>query len=206
MGEGQQTTAVAAPVTGFSHIQLNVADVARSAEWYRTVLGMETMLERPDVTALQNRAARLVVVIGPAERLDVSASPVDHLAFAVPILLVQTFFTLAVTYFFAAFNVAFRDLQHIVANLVQMMFFLTPVLWDVRSVSPMAGMTKEETQRAILTFNPMASVMSAWRDIFVQQTAPDWVGLLTVTGISLVLMLISTAVFERRREEFAELV
>lgn len=84
MGEGQQTTAVAAPVTGFSHIQLNVADVARSAEWYRTVLGMETMLERPDVTALQNRAARLVVVIGPAGRLDVSASPVDHLAFAVP--------------------------------------------------------------------------------------------------------------------------
>ena len=45
MGEGQQTTAVAAPVTGFSHIQLNVADVARSADWYRTVLGMETMLE-----------------------------------------------------------------------------------------------------------------------------------------------------------------
>ena len=84
MGEGEQATAVAAPVTGFSHIQLNVADVARSAEWYRTVLGMETMLERPDVTALQNRAARLVVVIGPAERLDVSASPVDHLAFAVP--------------------------------------------------------------------------------------------------------------------------
>jgi len=58
--------------------------VARSAEWYRTVLGMETMLQRPDVTALQNRAARLVVVIGPAERLDVSASPVDHMAFAVP--------------------------------------------------------------------------------------------------------------------------
>lgn len=133
-------------------------------------------------------------------------TPTWHLAFAVPVLLVQTFFTLAVTYFFAAFNVAFRDLQHIVANLVQMMFFLTPVLWDIRSVSPMAGMTQEETQRAILTFNPMASVMSAWRDIFVQQTAPDWVGLLTVTGISLVLMLISTAVFERRREEFAELV
>ena len=83
MGEAE-TTVSAAPVTGFSHLQLNVADVARSVAWYRTVLGMDVMLERPEVTALQNRAARLVIVIGPAERLDVSASPVDHLAFAVP--------------------------------------------------------------------------------------------------------------------------
>ena len=84
MDDARNIDPVAAPVTGFSHIQLNVADVVRSAEWYRAVLGMETMLERPDVTALRNRAARLVVVIGPADRLDVSASPVDHLAFAVP--------------------------------------------------------------------------------------------------------------------------
>lgn len=73
-----------APVTGFSHIQLNVADVARSVEWYRTVLGMEVLLERPEVTALQHRSARFVVVLGAAERLDREASPVDHLAFAVP--------------------------------------------------------------------------------------------------------------------------
>jgi lipopolysaccharide transport system permease protein len=133
-------------------------------------------------------------------------TPTWHVVFALPVLLVQTFFTLAVTYFFAAFNVAFRDLQHIVSNLVQMLFFLTPVLWDIRNVSAMAGMSQAETQRVILTFNPMASVMSAWRDIFVQQTAPDWTGLGTVSVISLVVMIISAAIFERRREEFAELV
>jgi catechol-2,3-dioxygenase len=77
-------TQLAAPVTGFSHVQLRVSDVARSVAWYRTVLGMEVMLERPDVTALHNRAARLVVVISPADRLDGAASPIDHLAFAVP--------------------------------------------------------------------------------------------------------------------------
>ena len=85
MHEGEQAAAVAtAPITGFSHLQLDVADVARSATWYRTVLGMEVMLERPDVTALQNRSARLVIVLGPAESIDVTASPIDHIAFAVP--------------------------------------------------------------------------------------------------------------------------
>ena len=80
----QATTTVGAPVTGFSHMQLNVADVARSVAWYRAVLGMDVLVERPEVTALQNRAARLVIVVGKAERLDPSTSPVDHIAFGVP--------------------------------------------------------------------------------------------------------------------------
>ncbi len=132
--------------------------------------------------------------------------PTWHVVFLVPVLLVQTFFTLAVTYLFAAFNVAFRDLQHIIANLMQMLFFLSPVLWDIKSVPALGTMTQAESQRLILTANPMASVMVAWRDIFYEQRVPAWEPLLVVAGISLVLMFISARVFERRREEFAELV
>lgn len=76
--------APASPVSGFSHIQLRVGDVDRSAAWYRTVLGMDVFYEGSGVIALQNRAARMVVVISPAERLDLGTSPIDHLAFAVP--------------------------------------------------------------------------------------------------------------------------
>jgi catechol-2,3-dioxygenase len=79
-----ETTVATAPVTGFSHVQLNVADVSRSVEWYRAVLGMEVMSEHGDLAALRNRAARMVIVIGPAERIDQSTSPIDHMAFAVP--------------------------------------------------------------------------------------------------------------------------
>ncbi len=132
--------------------------------------------------------------------------PTWHVVFVIPVLFVQTFFTLALTYFFAAFNVAFRDLQHIITNLVQMAFFLTPVLWDIKSVPALGSLTQEESQRMLLTFNPMASVMGSWRAIFVEQRAPDWEPLLTVSGIALVLMWVAASVFERRREEFAELV
>ncbi|PZR14562.1 MAG: ABC transporter permease [Archangium gephyra] len=125
---------------------------------------------------------------------------------ALPLLVVQTFFTLALAYLFAAFNVAFRDLQHIVGNLVQMAFFLTPVLWDLKSVPALGSMTQAETQQLILNVNPMASLILAWREIFVGQRAPDWQALGVVFAISLVLMFVATAVFERRREEFAELV
>lgn len=71
-------------MTGFSHVQLQVGDLAASRPWYETVLGMEAFVELPDTVALRNREARLVVVLSPAERLDPATSPLDHLAFAVP--------------------------------------------------------------------------------------------------------------------------
>ncbi len=78
------STTIASPVTGFSHVQLQVGDLARSRAWYETVLGMEAFVELPDTVALKHRPSRLVVVLSPASALDQSASPLDHLAFAVP--------------------------------------------------------------------------------------------------------------------------
>jgi lipopolysaccharide transport system permease protein len=132
--------------------------------------------------------------------------PSWHLVFALPVLLVQTFFTLAVTYLLAAINVAFRDLQHIINNIMQMVFFLTPVLWDVKSVPALGSLTQVQSQQLILTVNPMAAVVVAWRDLFFEQRVPDWQPLAVVAGVALVLMWLSATVFERRREEFAELV
>lgn len=132
--------------------------------------------------------------------------PTWHVVFLVPVLLVQTFFTLALSYLFAALNVAFRDLQHIITNLLQMAFFLTPVLWDLKSVPALGSLTREESQQLMLHFNPLASVMSAWRDIFYEQRIPNWEPLLSVAALSVLVMWVSTNVFERRREEFAELV
>ncbi len=128
--------------------------------------------------------------------------PSWHLVFALPVLLVQTFFTLAVTYVLSALNVAFRDLQHIVGNVVQMLFFLTPVLWSTES--QLKGYPELKT--VVEYGNPMASLMTAWRDIFYAHQAPQPWPLLTVAGTSLLLMWVAARVFERRREEFAELV
>ncbi len=49
--------------------------------------------------------------------------PTWHALFFIPLVCLQTLFTLAVTYLLSALNVAFRDLQHIVANLLQLLFF-----------------------------------------------------------------------------------
>jgi glyoxylase I family protein len=79
----------AAPITGLSHVQLVVADVAASGRWYGAVLGLTPFAEDPAIgyLALRHRGAKIVVVLsaGPEQgAAEPARQLVDHLAFAVP--------------------------------------------------------------------------------------------------------------------------
>lgn len=125
--------------------------------------------------------------------------PTWHVVFFFPLVLVQTVFILGLTYLVSAFNVALRDLQHIVLNVMQMLFFLTPVVWAASSVPA--------KYRELMNYgNPMAALVNAYRSIFYDHTPPDPAPLAGVVCISMALLWLSSGVFERRREEFAELV
>lgn len=71
------------PVTGFSHLQMNVGDLAESRAWFETVLGMEAFVELDDTVALKHSPSRLVLVLSQ-RAVGEGPSPLDHLAFAVP--------------------------------------------------------------------------------------------------------------------------
>lgn len=132
--------------------------------------------------------------------------PTWHLVFVLPVLLVQTLFTLAVVYLLSALNVTFRDLQHIIANVMQMVFFLTPILWSLNVVKGRGDYSAEELKNLLLYANPLAGIMEAWRAIFYEHRVPESGPLLWVAVISVVCLAASSEIFERRREEFAELV
>ena len=125
--------------------------------------------------------------------------PTWHVLLFFPLVILQTIFILGLTYLVSAFNVALRDLQHIVMNVMQMMFFLTPIVWSVSSVPA-------KYQQLLLYGNPMAALISSYRAIFYEHTLPEMRPLLGVAVFSVALLWLSSGVFERRREEFAELV
>ena len=78
-----QTVKMESPVTGFSHLQLNVRELATSQAWFETVLGMEAFVELDDTVALKHSPSRLVLVLSQ-RAVGEGSSPLDHLAFAVP--------------------------------------------------------------------------------------------------------------------------
>ena len=74
------------PMTGFSHVQLLVTDVAASERWYTTVLGLERLAADAEkgYVALRHRGSGVVIVLTAREPGVSTAGALDHLAFAVP--------------------------------------------------------------------------------------------------------------------------
>jgi len=79
------TDDLVSPITGFSHVQLAVSDVARAERWYLRVLGLQRMHASDDgsYVALVHRPSRVVIVLSAADEAATRAA-LDHLAFAVP--------------------------------------------------------------------------------------------------------------------------
>jgi len=125
--------------------------------------------------------------------------PTWHVLLAPLVLAVQLTFTLGLVYLLSAINVAFRDLQHVVGNLVTLWFFVTPVLYPVSTVP-------EQFRGWVVLANPMAGIILAYQALFYGHALPDFAPLAVVFVGSLGLLSLSTRVFESRRELFAEIV
>jgi lipopolysaccharide transport system permease protein len=115
------------------------------------------------------------------------------------VLFVQFWVTLALVYLFSAINVAFRDLQQILGNIVTMWFFVTPIFYR-------AEVFPEQFRQVLLLANPMAVMATSYQSLFYDGQVPQLVPLAMWMGIAGVLLWVAAGIFERRREEFAEIV
>ena len=125
--------------------------------------------------------------------------PTWHVVFFLPVVALQTLLVLGITYLISALNVALRDLQHIVGNVLMMMFFLTPIVWSISS-------QPADVQQWMIYGNPMAALINAYRSMFYDHTMPALRPLVVASAVSLVMMWVASSIFERRREDFAEMV
>ncbi|HUO83722.1 MAG TPA: ABC transporter permease [Thermoanaerobaculia bacterium] len=122
------------------------------------------------------------------------------LALAPVILLVQTIFVAGVALVVASASVLFRDLRDIVANLLNLGFFLTPILYSIHSAFI------ADWVRILLRANPMTPFVLTFQDVFFHARVPattDVVLMLVYAGASLALGL---TVFERLRDTLAEAI
>ena len=125
--------------------------------------------------------------------------PTWHALLFVVVVFVQTLFTVALAYLLSALNVAFRDLQQIVTNLLMLAFFMTPVIWPIENLPV-------KYRDLALYGNPMAAIVTSYQAIFNLHQLPALQPLAEVALLSILLLWFSSQLFERRREEFAELI
>lgn len=112
---------------------------------------------------------------------------------------VQLCVTLALAYLLSAINVTFRDLQQIIANLLTMWLFVTPIFYRVTTIP-------ESVRDFVVLANPMAVMVTSYQSIFYDHELPAVAPLAMWMGIAVVLLWTASEIFERRREDFAEVV
>lgn len=113
------------------------------------------------------------------------------------ILLVQIMFTAGVGLFGSALNVFYRDMRHLFALGLQLWMYASPVIYPATSVP--------EQWRTLYFLNPMAGILTAYREVLLNQQAPGSYFLLAAV-ISTVVFLAGYWFFRRVELRFADVV
>jgi lipopolysaccharide transport system permease protein len=114
------------------------------------------------------------------------------------VLLPQVLLTVGVCWMLAALGVFFRDLTQIAAFLLQLGFFLTPILYPESLIPPAAA--------PLLKLNPMLLLVRGYRSILLESRAPDLGMLAVFTAAAAALALLGHAWFHRLRKNFADVI
>jgi len=112
-------------------------------------------------------------------------------------LFLQLIFIYPIALIGALLNVYFRDIQYLVTILFSIIFFLTPVVYNINMI--------EEPFRVYFEINPIYWLIEAWRSIFLE-------GFITIEQISIILIwsiifsIIAYYLFKKLSPEIAEVL
>jgi len=112
------------------------------------------------------------------------------------LMALQYLLTVGLAYPLAALNVIFRDTQHIVAVLLQLTMFVTPVFYSLDQV-PIS-------MRAWFHLNPMVGLIQMWRDVLLHGNFPDMILVNKLLAVGAILLLIGRRTFVKQSDRFAE--
>jgi len=124
-----------------------------------------------------------------------------------PIVIVtEMIFIEGVSLLLSSLNVFYRDVQQVMEVMILAWFFLTPVIWDANSLTTSRTILGVEVpvQRLVYILNPMASIISAYRDILYYGRPIAWDFFLRTVITSLIVLVLGFFVFNRLKGRFAE--
>ena len=137
-------------------------------------------------------AALVFAVAGSAQiTLDILYAPL--------LMLLQAIFVAGIAMMVSSASVLFRDLKDLVANFLQLGFFLTPVLYRLETIRSLP-------LRMFLRLNPMTPFILGYQDIFFFSQPPHPLDLGLMFLYASLSLAAGLTVFDRLRDTLAEAI
>lgn len=106
-----------------------------------------------------------------------------------------TLLAVGMGYLYAALNLVFRDLERMMRIIMQMWLYASPIFIPITMIP--------ERWRFYYMLNPMASILTLWRNVFYSPQL-EWKLYLPPLVISGMVFLLGSMVFRRLQSRFAE--
>ena len=112
------------------------------------------------------------------------------------LIIIQLLITTGLALVLSAINVHFRDVEQILSNLLNLFFFVTPILYPITTVPP--------RYRELILLNPMALLMISYQDILFNGRSPDWRYLLILGALSVLIFIYGYKIFDKFKDSLVE--
>ena len=120
-----------------------------------------------------------------------------NVLYLIPIVIVLTCFSLAMSFLLSATQVRFRDIGVAVPLFLQLWLFATPVIYPLSSVP--------FRYKPVYMLNPMVGMIENFRNVLLRGTAPDS-SLFIATAISIPLLFVSYVYFKQIETTMADVI
>jgi len=114
------------------------------------------------------------------------------------LLIIQITFMLGLMFIVSWVSVLIRDIPQLISVLLQILFYLSPIIYPV-SIIP-------HRYQFLVNLNPMALLITAYRDVLVYNRAPDWFSLIYPAALGIALLVFGYRHFKANEDRFADMI
>lgn len=115
------------------------------------------------------------------------------------IALIQTVLSLGLALALSAINIYIKDTEYIVAFILNMLFYGTPILYNLEMFKGAPAILVQ-----LVKLNPMTQIIQMYRDIFLYFNVPSFTSITYVLVLSLVVLWLGMLIFRKLEKGFAE--
>lgn len=112
------------------------------------------------------------------------------------VIVIQFILTLSLAYFTATFYVTFRDTQHLLGVLLNLLFFLSPIFYKSSDLPPQF--------QAFYRLNPLVHLIESYRAILLAGALPEGTGLLFLSVPATLMLFLGYRVFKKSSDHFVD--
>jgi len=106
-----------------------------------------------------------------------------------PVVALTVWFAIALGISLGILNVFFRDVGHFFSVALQFWLWLTPVVYPLSILPPVA--------QGLVALNPLAGLISAARDVVLRQMWPDWFSLVPALAVAILMSAVAVRLYLR---------